>query len=66
LGAESVEKSGVVAAQFHVLEASAVAQGVDSEVEDVIGIEIWELDLEHMQASINGVNQADVLGEFVE
>jgi hypothetical protein len=66
LGTEGVEKRGVVAAQFHVLEASAVAQGVDGKVEDVIGIVIGELNLEHMQASIDGVNQADVEGEFVE
>jgi hypothetical protein len=66
LGAEGVEKRGVVAAQFHVLETSAVAQGVDGEVENVIGIVIGELNLEHMQASIDGVNEADVEGEFVE
>ena len=66
LGAESVEKRGVVAAQLHVLETSAVTQGVDGEVEDMIGIVIREVYLQDVQTSIDGVNQADVLGEFVE
>ena len=36
-GAEGVEEDFVVAAQFDVLQTSAVAQGVVGEVEDVIG-----------------------------
>jgi hypothetical protein len=66
LGAEGIEKGGVVAAQFDVLETRAVAQSVHGEVEDVIGVGIWQVQLEKVQLSIDGFDQSDVLGKFVE
>ena len=63
LGAESVEKDLVVAAEFDVLQAGAVAQGVVSEIENVIGFVIGKMDLEQVQALIDGVDEADPLGE---
>ena len=46
LGAEGIEKGGVVAAYFDVLETRAVTQSVDGEVENVIGVGIRVVDLE--------------------
>ena len=66
LGAEGVEKGRVVAAQFDVLEARAITEGVDGEVKDVVGIGVRQVQFEQMQALINGVAEADVLGEFME
>jgi hypothetical protein len=66
LGAERIEKGGVVAAQFDVLETRAVTESVDGEVEDMVGIGVRQVQFEHMQALIDGVDEANVLGEFVE
>ena len=48
-GAQGVEEDLVVAAQFEVLQAGAVAQGVVGEVEDVIGLVVGQVDLEQVQ-----------------
>ena len=66
LGAQGIEKDVVVAAQFDVLQAIAVAQGVVGEVEDMIGFGIRQVDFEQVQLLIDGFNQPDVLGQFVE
>ena len=58
MGAEGVEEDGVVASQFDVLQAIAVAQGVVSDVENVIGLMIGQMDLEKMQAFVDGVDEA--------
>ena len=44
VGAEGVEEDDVVASQFDVVEAGAVAQGVVGEVEDVVTLVIREVD----------------------
>jgi hypothetical protein len=66
LGAEGIKKGGVVAEQFDVLETRAVAQSVHGEVDDVIGVGIGQVQFEDVQLSIDGFNQSDVLGKFVE
>ncbi len=43
-GAQGVEEDFVVAAQFDVLQAGAVAQGVVGEVEDVIGLVVGQME----------------------
>jgi hypothetical protein len=65
-GAEGVEKGGVVAAKFDVLETRTIAQSVDGEVEDVIGIGIRRVQFKDMQLSVDGVEESDVLGKFEE
>ena len=58
-GAQGVEIDGVVAAQFDVLQASAVAQGIVSDVQDVIGYMVGQMDLEQRQTAVDGVDEAD-------
>src|SRR5262249_40817835 len=60
LGAEGVEEDSVVAAQLDVLQTVAVAQGVVGDVEHVIGLVVRQMDLEHMQASVDVVDEADL------
>ena len=66
LGAQSVEIIDIVASQFDVLQAIAVAQGVEGEVEDMIGFVIGQTDLENAEALVDGVDEADVAGQLVE
>ena len=66
LGAEGIEKGRIVAAQLDVLETRAVAESVYGEVDDVIGVGIGQVQFEDVQLSIDGFNQSDVLGKFVE
>ena len=66
LGTQSVEIVGIVAAQFQVLQALAVTQGVESEVQDMIGFGIGQADLEDGQAGIDEGDQADVAGELMK
>jgi hypothetical protein len=46
LGTQGVEKDLVLATQFEVLQAGAVAQGVVSEGQDVVGLVVGEVELE--------------------
>jgi hypothetical protein len=65
-GAESVEVDLVVAAKFEVLEAGAFAEGVEGEVEDVVGLVVREMDLEEVKARVDGVDKSKAAGEEVE
>jgi hypothetical protein len=65
-GAESIEEVGVVAAEFEILQASTVAQGVVGEVEDVVGFVVGQVDLEDMEVSIKPVDEAQLTGEQVK
>ena len=65
-GAEGIEEDFVVAAQFDVLQTGAVAQGVVGEVEHVIGFVIRQMDLEQVQAAVDGVDQAELPGQEVD
>src|ERR1035438_10172263 len=65
-GAQGVQKVLVATAQFDVLQTSAVAQGVVGEVEHVIGFVVRQVQLEQVQASIDGVDQTDAPGQQVD
>ena len=45
--------------RFDVLQTGAVAQGVVGDVEHVVGFVVGQVQLEQVQASIDGVDQAD-------
>ena len=65
-GAQGVEEDLVVAAQFDVLEAGAVAQGVVGDVEDVVGLVVGQVELEQVQALVDGVDEAELAGQGVD
>ena len=58
-GAQGVEEDLVVAAEFQVLQTRAVAQGVVGEGQDVVGLVVGEMELEQVQAVVDGVDEAD-------
>jgi hypothetical protein len=66
LRAQGVEEDLVLAAEFEVLQAGAVTQGVVGEGEDVVGLVVGEVELEQVQVPIEGVDEADLAGEGVE
>jgi len=66
LGAQGVEEDLVGAAELEVLQAGAVAQGVVPQGEDVVGLVVGEVELEEVQAAVDGVDEADLAGEGVE
>src|SRR5205823_2927021 len=61
-----VEIDFVITAQFEVLQARAVAQGVVGEVEDVIGLVIGEMQFEHVQLVVDGLDEADASRQQVD
>ena len=65
-GAEGVEEVLVVAAEFHVLQAGAVTEGVVGDVEDVVGLVVGQVHLEEVQALVDGVNESELAGQGVE
>ncbi len=65
-GAQRVEEHLVVAAQLDVLQTGALAQGVGGEVEDVVRLVKRQMDLEQVQALVDGVDQADLPGQGVD
>ena len=59
VGAEGVEEDDVVAAQFDVVEASAITEGVVSKIENVIGFVVREVTLEQVETIVNGLDQSE-------
>jgi hypothetical protein len=59
VGADRIEKDEVVASQFDVVEAGAIAEGVVGEVEDVIGLVIGEVELEQVESVVDGLREAE-------
>ena len=66
LGTQRVEIVDIIAAQFNVLQAIAVTQGVESDVQDMIGFGIGQAKLENGQARIDEGDQADVASELMK
>jgi hypothetical protein len=66
LGTERIEEVDIVAAPFDILHAGAVAQGIEGEVQDVIGLEIRKMDFEDVEPLVDGVDESNVLSEFVQ
>ena len=65
-GAQGIQKVLVVTAQFDVLQTGALAQGVVGEVEHVVGFVVGQVQLEQLQVSIDGVDQADAPGQQMD
>jgi hypothetical protein len=63
LGAHGVEKDFVVAPQLDMLEPPATDQDVESDVQDMVGLVIGEMPLEHMDHVINIADQARPLSQ---
>jgi hypothetical protein len=63
---QSIEEGFVVATQFDVLKAGAVAQCVVSDVEDVIGLVIREMDFQEVETLVNGLGQPELVCEPVD
>ena len=59
VGAECVEEDDVVASQFDVVEASAVAQCVVGEVQNVVTLVIREVVLEQVESLIDGLSEPE-------
>jgi hypothetical protein len=64
--AESIEENSVVAAQFNVLQAIAVAQGIDGNIEHVIGLMVGQVDLQQVEPPVDSFDQTDALGKQVK
>src|SRR5439155_20567205 len=56
-GAKGVEEHLVVAAQFDVFQAGAIAQSVVGEVEDVIRLVVRQVDAQQVQSAVDGLGQ---------
>jgi hypothetical protein len=53
------------APKFDVFQAGAVAQGIVGEVEDVIGLVVRQVDLEQVQAAVEGLGEAELAHQEV-
>ena len=66
LGTEGIEEVDIVAAQFDVLQTIAATEGIEGDVEDMIGVGIGQMDLENAKARVDGLDQTEVTGQLVE
>src|SRR5271166_6197417 len=66
LGTQGVEEDFVLAAEFEVLEAGAVAQGVVGKGQDVGGFVVGEVELEQVELPVAGVDEADLARQGME
>ena len=55
-----------MAAQLQIFQAGAPQKRVVSQVENVIGLVIGEVDFEQVQLIVDGLNEADASGQEVE
>ncbi len=66
IGLDGVEEDEVVASQFDVVEASAVAEGVVGEVEDVIGLVVGEVELGQVEPLVDDFGEAELADERLD
>ena len=66
LSAQSVEKVNVIAAQFDVLQTIAATQGIEGDVEHMVGLGVKAENLEDVKVLVDGVDQADITGQLVK
>src|SRR5207249_3755134 len=66
VGPERIEEDDVVAAQFDVVEAGAIAEGIVGEVEDVVTLMIGEVELEQVEALVDRLGQAEFLHQEMD
>src|SRR5262249_50790227 len=64
--AQGVQHDLVVAEQFQVLQAGAAAQRQIGQREHVVRFVIGQVDLQQLQAPVDGVDEAEPTGEGVE
>jgi hypothetical protein len=65
-GTKGVEKVLIVTAEFDVLQAGAIAQGVVSEVEDVVRFMVRQMDLQEVEFGINRLDEAELSSQGVK
>src|SRR5208282_5197615 len=60
---QGIEEDSVIAAELDILQMSAVAQGVVSDIEDVIGFMVRPTLLQDWEPLVDGVNEADLASQ---
>jgi hypothetical protein len=60
VGAQGVKEDDIVASQFHVVEAGAVAQRIVGEVQDVVTFMIGEVIFEQVETFVDGFGKAQL------
>jgi hypothetical protein len=60
---QGIEEDSVIAAELDVLQMSAVAQGVVSDIEDVIGFMVRPTLLQDWEPLVDGVNETDLASQ---
>jgi len=65
LRAQGVEEDLVVATQFDVFQAGAVAQGVVGQVEHVIRLVVRTMDFQQMQPAVDALHKANLAGQLM-
>jgi hypothetical protein len=63
--AQGVQKHLVVAAQFDVFQPHARAHRIVGQVQHVIRLVIGQMDLQHLHAAVDRLDQAALAGQFV-
>jgi hypothetical protein len=62
---QGVEEHLIVAEQFQVFQTGAATQGQVGQGEDMIRFMVRQVDLEQLQAAVEGIDQADLPNQFV-
>ena len=63
LGSQGVEVDFVVAAQLDVLDAASASEGIERNVQDVVGFMVGKMHLEQMKVVVNLLDQTDLLSQ---
>ena len=63
---QGIEQDLVVAEQFPVLQTSTTAQGQVGQGRDMVRFMIGEANLQHLQAAVDRLDQADATNERVD
>jgi hypothetical protein len=65
LGAQGIEVCLVLTAVLDVFQAPAVAEGIESDIEDVIRLVVGQVHKKHLEVTIDGVDQAGFARELI-
>jgi hypothetical protein len=66
LGPQGIQEDFILAAEFEILQAGAVAQGVVGEGQDMVGLMGGEVELEQVELVVDGVDKANLACQRVQ
>ena len=63
LGSDRIEVDHIVAPQFQVFDALAADKDIEGDVQDMVGVVVWQVSFEKMEVVVDFVDEIDLLNQ---